>query len=62
MTKCWKWRPSSRPSFSQLVKSLEGAKEALEKTKYVNLVEMVDDLNKTVNIFSKYLYIQQVAS
>ena len=41
MSKCWKWRPSSRPSFATLVSLLEKGIDKLDDVDYVNLAEIV---------------------
>ena len=52
MKKCWKWRSSSRPSFSALVTMIDNAIQSLGEVDYVNLVEMVmDDVDKEVSFF-----------
>ena len=49
MTKCWKWRPSSRPSFSDLIGLIDNALGVVREQKYVNLADAVQGLNKMVS-------------
>ena len=54
MTKCWKWRPSSRPSFSSIIKMIDAAVDALREADYVNLADIVmNDVKEEVSIFLK---------
>lgn len=48
MSKCWKWRPFSRPSFFDLIRMLDDALEGLKEHRYVNLADAVQGLNKMV--------------
>jgi len=41
MSKCWKWRPSSRPSFTALITMLEKGLDSSQEIDYVNLAEIV---------------------
>ncbi|CAK8672615.1 unnamed protein product [Clavelina lepadiformis] len=46
MAKCWAWRPSSRPSFSNLVSMIDKVLGQIKDADYVNLAETVEELDK----------------
>ena len=49
MTKCWKWRPSTRPSFQSLITLIDKLLGVEVNVNYINLVDTVEELNKSVN-------------
>ncbi|XP_078485740.1 uncharacterized protein LOC100182804 [Ciona intestinalis] len=45
MNKCWKWKASSRPSFTNLIKLIDEETKKLKDADYVNLAQTVDDID-----------------
>jgi len=48
ISKCWKWKASSRPSFSELVHLIDDASIKKRGIGYINIAEAVDNVDKEV--------------
>ena len=49
MSKCWKWRPSDRPTFSRIIDLIDHVTDKKQNANYVNLRDIImDDLNGEV--------------